>query len=254
MRRPAGIRARVLPVDYASHSGQVAELRQEILAALAGITPGPARVPMLSAMTGEYLDGTELDARYWYDSLRAPVEFDRAARILAGDGYRTYVEVSPHPVLATAITGTLEDAGAEAPAVTGTLRRGDGGPDRFLASLAEVHVRGGAVDWAAVLGGGRRVDLPTYAFARQRYWPQARPRGRETSGRQGWARWGIRCSARRLSLPGPEAWCSPACCRWRRSRGWPATRWRARCCCLARPWWRSRCRPGTWPGAAGWPS
>ena len=84
-----------------------------------------------------------------------------------------FVEVSPHPVLTAAITETLEDAAARtrAPVVTGTLRRDDGGPGRFLASLAEVHVRGAAVDWAAVLGGGQRVDLPTYAFQRQRYWP-----------------------------------------------------------------------------------
>ena len=57
--------------------------------------------------------------------------------------------------------------------VTGTLRRDDGGPARLLASLAAVHVRGVAVDWAAVLAGGRRVDLPTYAFQQQRYWPRA---------------------------------------------------------------------------------
>ena len=49
----AGVRARVLPVDYASHSAQVEAIREEILAALDGITPGPARVPMVSAMTGE---------------------------------------------------------------------------------------------------------------------------------------------------------------------------------------------------------
>ena len=142
---------------------------------LAGISPGPARVPMVSAMTGEVLAGPELDAGYWYESLRAPVEFDRAVRVLAGTGHGVFVEVSPHPVLTAAVTETLEDAeraaGGLAPVVTGTLRRDDGGPDRFLASLAAVHVRGATVDWAAVLGGGERVDLPTYAFQRQRFWP-----------------------------------------------------------------------------------
>ena len=59
--------------------------------------------------------------------------------------------------------------------MTGTLRRDDGGPARFLAALAAVHVRGVPVNWAAVLGGGQQVDLPTYAFRRQRYWPQPAP-------------------------------------------------------------------------------
>ena len=55
----AGVRARPVPVDYASHGPQVEEIRDEILAALAGITPRPARVPMISAMTGQWLAGPD---------------------------------------------------------------------------------------------------------------------------------------------------------------------------------------------------
>jgi polyketide synthase 12 len=170
-----GVRARVLPVDYASHSRQVEELREEILALLSGITPGAAQVPMISTATGEQVAGPELDAGYWYESLRSPVEFHPAVRALAATGHRLFIEVSPHPVLAAAIAETLEDAagGTETlpAAVAGTLRRDDGGVERLLMSLAAAFVRGAPVDWAAVLGGGRRVDLPTYAFQRQRYWP-----------------------------------------------------------------------------------
>src|SRR5205807_1303421 len=53
----AGVRTRVLPVDYASHCEQVESIRGEVEAALSGISPGPGRVPMVSAMTGEFLDG-----------------------------------------------------------------------------------------------------------------------------------------------------------------------------------------------------
>jgi len=160
----------------------VEALRAQVLSALDGIRPRAARVPMISAMSGEWLAGPELDAGYWYASLRSPVEFGRAVRALAAQGHGVFIEVSPHPVLTSAVTQTLEDeaAGAggpaaqvtAAPVVTGTLRRGDGGAGRLLASLAEAFAHGAAVDWAAVLGRGRRLELPTYAFQRQRFWPR----------------------------------------------------------------------------------
>ena len=108
----AGVRAGVLPVDYASHSVQVEGIREEVLAALAGIAPGEARIPMISAVTGGWLAGPEAGAGYWFDSLRAPVEFGRAVRVLGEAGHRVFVEVSPHPVLTAAVTGTLEEAAA----------------------------------------------------------------------------------------------------------------------------------------------
>ena len=166
-----GVRARVLPVDYASHSVQVEGLREEILGALDGIAPVRGRVPLVSAASGEVLGAAEMGAAYWYESLRAPVEFARAVGVLAGEGHRAFVEVSPHPVLTAAIAETVEEMGPPGAVVAGTLRRDDG-PSRLLASLAEVHVAGVRVDWAAVLPAGRRIGLPTYAFRRQRYWPR----------------------------------------------------------------------------------
>ncbi|HEV2639828.1 MAG TPA: SDR family NAD(P)-dependent oxidoreductase, partial [Actinocrinis sp.] len=174
-----GVRARILPVDYASHGPQVDQIREEVLRLLAGISPRPATLPMVSAMTGEHLAGPEADAEYWYASLRNPVRFDRAVKVLRQGGYGVFLEVSAHPVLTAAVGAILEDlagTGAEArsgaaPVIAGTLRRDDGGAARMLASLAEAHVRGVGVDWPGVLAGGRRIDLPTYAFQHQRYWP-----------------------------------------------------------------------------------
>ncbi|MBP2056069.1 acyl transferase domain-containing protein/acyl carrier protein, partial [Streptomyces griseochromogenes] len=173
-----GVRARMVAVDYASHCAQVEQLEKEILSVLAGVAPRAGRVPMVSAMTGEMLTGTELDAGYWYGSLRASVQFDGAVRTLAGMGHQVFIEVSPHPVLLGAITETLEEAaleagpGTKAGVVCGTLRRDDGGATRLITSLAEAFVHGAGVDWTAVLPAGQQVELPTYAFRHERYWPQ----------------------------------------------------------------------------------
>ena len=75
-----------------------------------------------------------------------------------------------------ALTG---DSDAGEAGVVGSLRRGEGGPPRFLCSLGEAWVRGAPVEWGAVFdgGAGRAVRLPTYAFQRRRYWLQAAERG-----------------------------------------------------------------------------
>ena len=171
-----GWRTRPVPIGYAAHSAQVEAAEQELTAALAEVRPGPGRIAMISAMTGELVQGADLDAGYWYASLRAPVQFARTVTALAGTGHGVFIEVSPHPVLAAAITETQDQDGVGV-AVTGTLRRQDGGAARLLASLARAHVQGAGVDWAAVLGSGSVVELPTYAFQRERFWPRPVPAG-----------------------------------------------------------------------------
>jgi len=171
-------RWRIPEQDFIAHSVQVEQLEEPLRSALAAVRPGPALVPFYSTVTCRWMDGTELDAGYWYANVRQTVRFAEAIRALHESGHQTFVEVSPHPVLGGAIQDTVEALGTAVPVICGTLRRDDGGARRLLSSLAEVYVQGTAVDWAAVLGGGKRVELPTYAFQHQRYWPRpsaARP-------------------------------------------------------------------------------
>ncbi|MFJ4637160.1 type I polyketide synthase [Streptomyces hygroscopicus] len=171
-----GVRARRVPVDYASHSAQVELLRAELLELLAPVQPRVAEVPFLSTVTGEWVEGPELDAEYWFSNLRRTVELEGAVRRLLDEGFGVFVESSAHPVLTVGVQETAEDAGREAAAI-GSLRRDEGGLDRFWASVGEAWSRGVAVDWQAVFEGtgAKRVELPTYAFQRQRYWPEAAP-------------------------------------------------------------------------------
>ncbi|MFF5113896.1 type I polyketide synthase [Streptosporangium sp. NPDC000509] len=164
-----GVRARKVPVDYASHSAQVEELRERLLQDLGPIEPRSGEVPMISTVTGDWIDTTGLDAEYWYTNLRRTVGFDGAVRALAAQGYGVFVETSPHPVLTMGLQETFDALGHDA-VVTGTLRRDEGGLPRLLASAAELHVRGVTVDWSGLYPGARPVDLPTYAFQRRRYW------------------------------------------------------------------------------------
>ncbi|MFI7176748.1 SDR family NAD(P)-dependent oxidoreductase [Streptomyces spororaveus] len=181
------VRARRIPVDYASHSAHVEAIEEELLGLLAPVVPRTARTPFYSAVTGDLLDTRQLDAAYWYRNLRETVRFDLATRALLEHGHGAFVEVSAHPVLAAAVQESIAAAadeqpgtlGAEAVAL-GTLRRDEGGLDRFHASAATGYTAGLAVDWspafasAAGTGSGERpyrhVELPTYPFQHASYW------------------------------------------------------------------------------------
>jgi acyl transferase domain-containing protein/NADP-dependent 3-hydroxy acid dehydrogenase YdfG/acyl carrier protein len=179
----AGIRAREIPATVPSHSHNVETLREELAEALSGIEPRSGDVAFYSTVTGGPLDTARLDADYWYRNLREPIEFEAVTRALLDRGYRTFVEVSAHPVLTVALHETIEDAlpqgaqdGADDPhdraLALGSLRRDDGGSRRFLRSLSEAWAHGVEVDWDAVFGETEAgaVKLPTYAFQRRRYW------------------------------------------------------------------------------------
>ncbi|MEU8825802.1 SDR family NAD(P)-dependent oxidoreductase [Streptomyces sp. NPDC048636] len=167
--KAAGIRAQVVGSTVASHCAQVDPLRDRIVDMLADIAPKPARIPFYSTVDAASIDTESLTGEYWFRNARFPVEFDRTVRALLADGHQYFVECSAHPVLTMAMQATFEDSGAGAVAV-GSLRRAEGGARRLLTSFAEGFVRGLPVDWRAVLGGGQRVELPTYAFHHQHFW------------------------------------------------------------------------------------
>ncbi|KPI11682.1 6-deoxyerythronolide-B synthase, partial [Actinobacteria bacterium OK074] len=163
---------RIRAATVAGHSPVIEEAREELLERLAFVTPRRGRVPFHSTVTAALADPAELDGGYWYRNIRQTVRFAPVVRDLVEARYTVFVEVSPHPVLAGSIQDTVEEADAADVVVTETLRRDHGGLDRFLASAAVLHARGVPVDWSPAFRGlePTRVELPTYAFQRRRFW------------------------------------------------------------------------------------
>nr|WP_307822093.1 SDR family NAD(P)-dependent oxidoreductase [Streptomyces coffeae] len=166
-----GVWARRVLADYAPHSHHVERIEAELLEGLADVSPRSGDVPYFSPLTGGWLDTREMDATYWYQSLRQTVEFADSVSALVAADFTAFVEVSPHPVL---VAGLGELVGADG-VVVGSLRRGDGSLARLVTSAGGLFVRGGRADGepfgAWELSGARQVDLPTYPFQRERFWP-----------------------------------------------------------------------------------
>ncbi|MYS68079.1 acyltransferase domain-containing protein, partial [Streptomyces sp. SID5473] len=157
----AKVHARRIAVGLAAHSAHIDEIIPRMRTDLAPLRPLVPRLPYYSALTGGLVDTPVLDADYWCRNLRSTVEFRQAAGSLLRDGHDVLLEISPHPVLTSALADCVEERGAEAE-VLGTLRRDQGGLGRFLTSLGELYVRGVTPDREAVSAGqpARLLDLP----------------------------------------------------------------------------------------------
>jgi acyl transferase domain-containing protein len=133
----AGVRAREVPATVPTHTRRVEVVRDRLLELLAPVEPRSSEVPFYSTVTGGLLDTSELDAGYWYRNLSSTVEFEQATRALLHDGCRTFIEVSPHPVLTMGVQETVDHVltGEPAPA-------SDGGGEAGLA-VAPVPGAGG---------------------------------------------------------------------------------------------------------------
>ncbi|QVQ52473.1 SDR family NAD(P)-dependent oxidoreductase [Spiractinospora alimapuensis] len=166
-----GAQARLVDVDYASHTPHVEALREEIVSVLADVSPRAPQIPLYSTLTGDLVHDTLMDADYWFENLRNPVRFADAVTALGRDGHQLFVECSPHPILTAAVRDTLQ-AEDRPVAAFGSLRRDQDEDVAMLAALGSAFAHGLSVDWTTSVpdGGPVETDLPTYPFQRQRVW------------------------------------------------------------------------------------
>jgi acyl transferase domain-containing protein len=161
---------RAVKVDFASHSPQMDPLRTDLLLALEGLEPRSASVPIYSSVTGMVSNGLELEALYWGRNLREPVLFSTAVQRLLEDGHDIFLEISPHPILLSAIQQGMHHFGLEG-AVLPSARREEEDHTVMLGSLGALYALGYPVDWSRTYpAGGRCVRLPFYPWQRERCW------------------------------------------------------------------------------------
>ncbi|WP_190120698.1 type I polyketide synthase, partial [Streptomyces flavofungini] len=169
--REAGRKATRLKVSHAFHSPLMDPMLDEFKRVLAGVSYEAPQIPIVSTLTGRPATAEELASPdYWVRHVRKAVRFADAVSALVAEGVATFVEVGPGGALSALGQESAPDA-AFVPVL-----RGDR-PEAVAATTAagHLHVRGVQVDWQPFFDGSgtRRVDLPTYAFQRERYWLDA---------------------------------------------------------------------------------
>ncbi|MER7271461.1 beta-ketoacyl synthase N-terminal-like domain-containing protein [Micromonospora carbonacea] len=168
-----GHRTRPLRVSHAFHSARMDAMLADFRVVAEKVTWHPPAVPLVSDRTGAPLSAAEAtDPGYWVDHVRDTVRFHTGMATLAAAGVGTFLELGPDGALTALGRECLPDADAAAFAPIG--RRDQPEAATLLAALATVDLRGAGVDWAAPFAGtdAALVDLPTYAFHHERYWPE----------------------------------------------------------------------------------
>jgi acyl transferase domain-containing protein/acyl carrier protein len=171
---------RPVAVDVAAHSPQMDLIAEELLHDLRDIRPHATHTPIYSTTLGRFADGAAFDAAYWAANLRQPVLFHPAIKALVADGNETFIEVSPHPVLVSAIEETAANADATVLTVA-SMHRDQPEQMAMFASLGRLYERGFDVDWHGVYRTGTLVDIPSYPWQRKRYWVGAALPGSRSS-------------------------------------------------------------------------
>ncbi|MGQ5663949.1 type I polyketide synthase [Streptomyces sp. ECR2.10] len=181
--RGQGRRVTALRVSHAFHSPLMEPVLAEFRAVAESLDCAEPRIPIVSTLTGEIATAAELmSAEHWVEQVRRPVRFADAVRRLDEQGAGRFLELGPDGTLTALAQGCLDGDGH---LLRPLLRKDRPEPASLLAAVAELRLHGGEVDWNAVFAptGATVVDLPTYAFAHERYWPEgARLGGRTGTG------------------------------------------------------------------------
>jgi acyl transferase domain-containing protein/acyl carrier protein len=187
-----GRKVKRLRVSHAFHSPRMDEMLEEFAGVVGGLSFAAPRIPLVSNVTGGVVSADRIGSpEYWVRHVREPVRFGAGVRCLWERGVRVCLELGPDGVLSAmardcvdgerevprvgvedGVSGSRVEGGSQLAAVS-VLRGGRSEVRSLLGAVSALWVRGVDVDWAAVFAGSgaRRVDLPGYAFQRERYWP-----------------------------------------------------------------------------------
>jgi acyl transferase domain-containing protein len=168
-----GVFNRPVRVQVAYHSHHMEPIQGVMLETMSPVRGKAATTPLYSTVTGRREAGAHCSAAYWYQNARQPVLFTDALSAMLKDGFDTFVEIGPHPVLGGGAEALFQKRDTDA-VIAPSMTRREPEVVVFLQSLARLAARGIEPDTAELFGSEPRyVRLPQYAWQHSRYWFEA---------------------------------------------------------------------------------
>lgn len=163
--------AKRVRTNRAGHSPACEAPSKELESILHNLTPTSGKIKFMSTVTGGFVEGSELDAKYWRKNMREPVVFSKSIQALLEQEHTLFVEVSPHPISGSFIEDmAAENRELQVTFVPSLLRQKDETAQLML-SLGKLYCNGYQLDWSQIIAEGKTCSiLPPYSWDRQRYW------------------------------------------------------------------------------------
>ncbi|MDM4142048.1 type I polyketide synthase [Mycobacterium sp. FLAC0960] len=164
-----GARVHRLAVSHAFHSPLMEPMMDDFAAVVAGISAAEPRIALVSNLTGQQAGPDYGSVGYWVDHVRRPVRFVEGVQLAESLGAGVFLEVGPGAALTSAVEQSLTTDRAS---TVVTMAKGRPEVDSLLRAAGEMFTGGAEVRWAAAFADlhARRIELPTYAFVRRRFW------------------------------------------------------------------------------------
>lgn len=167
-----GIFNKFLDVTVPFHSRYMEEIKDEFMAGIADVTFNMPTTTLYSTTTGKCVT-EQMDHSYLWNNVRYAVYFADAATAIIEAGYRTFLEVGPHPALTYYLKEMCEEKGVKGTFISSLNRKQ---PERatFYHAYAKLYTAGIFSEWVHLYPSiGNFVKLPHYAWQREVYWSES---------------------------------------------------------------------------------
>jgi acyl transferase domain-containing protein/NAD(P)-dependent dehydrogenase (short-subunit alcohol dehydrogenase family)/acyl carrier protein len=180
--------------EVAYHSAHMDPLERDFHSTLAAVRGRVPNVPLYSTAYGQRVEDPTHDAAYWWANARRPVLLQQALELALSDGFNSFLEIGPHPVLSSAIKETAA-ALAQGARVFHCLKRKQPEQLSVQRALGDLYCAGIELDWSRLSPSGQLRELPAYAFQREHFWMETEASREARLGRPAGDPLFVRCEA-----------------------------------------------------------
>ena len=138
---------RMLRIDIPFHSHFIEPYMEKCRRSLSSIQVHPATIPIYSSYRGAFHKENDFHADYWVKHIREKVLFANSMNAMINDGYRIFIEISPHPVLSASMHECFQEHKIKNYLIVDTLKRHESEKQSVLASMAALDLSGLEVHW-----------------------------------------------------------------------------------------------------------